>query len=62
MKLEYFKSHGRAMHIRMILWYCNVDFDDHYITSEEFAQNNKEGKYPGGQVPVLYLEDGECLS
>jgi len=62
MKLEYFKGHGRAMPIRMILWYCNIDFDDNYVTFEEFSQNKKDGKYPGNQVPVLYLQDGECLS
>ena len=62
MRLEYFKGHGRAMHLRMIMWYCNIDYDDCYITEEEFFQNKREGKYPASQVPVLYLEDGQCLS
>jgi len=38
MKLEYFPLHGRGMMIRMVLYYCNIDFDDVHVTMEDFAE------------------------
>lgn len=61
MKLEYFKLHGRAMMIRMALAYCNVEYQDYIVTSEEFYRKKKGGAYPLGQVPTLYLDDGTAL-
>ena len=61
MKLEYFGVHGRAMPIRMLLNYCNVEFEDSMVDFPTFGKNKAEGKYPMGQVPVLWTDDGREL-
>lgn len=62
MKLEYFGIHGRAIPIRLLLSYCNVPFEDHFLTFAEFGKKKAEGAYTSGQVPVLTLDDGTQLS
>ena len=62
MKLEYFGAHGRALMIRMTLAYGNVQFEDVHLTMEEFGANKAAGKYSGGQVPVLFMDDGSQLT
>ena len=62
MKLEYFQAHGRALMIRLALNYCNIQFEDAYVTLEEMQANKAAGKYPGGQLPILYLDDGTPLT
>ena len=61
-QLEYFPFHGRAMCLRMILWYCDASFDNKFSTPEEFGANKAAGKYPLGQLPVLYIEKGVQLA
>jgi len=45
----------------MILWWCNINYDDEFVTFEEFAENKAKGKYPNGQLPCLYVEDNVQL-
>lgn len=42
------------------LWIGGIPFDYIGLTREEFAANKAAGKYPFGQVPVMYV-DGECI-
>lgn len=58
MRLDYFGLHGRAISIRMALSYCQVEFEDNYLTFPQFGKLKKEGYYPMGQVPCLIHEDG----
>ena len=58
-KLEYFRAHGRALALRMILWYCKQNYDDEFVDHDQFVANKAAGKYRGGQLPVLFLPDGE---
>lgn len=53
--LEYFigglggqVSHGRAMSIRMLLWYTGVAYKDMKITPDEFAKKKMEDAYTFG--------------
>ena len=62
MKLEYFRAHGRAQQIRLILNYCKVEFEDVYLTREEFEANKLANKYNNGHVPCLFLDDGTQLN
>jgi len=32
------------------------------ITSEEFGARKEAGKYPGGQLPLFYLDDGTAMT
>ena len=57
MKLEYFPLHGRAMMIRLLLNYCNVQFEDKMVSHQEFGENKAKGVYKAGQVPVFYTDD-----
>ena len=61
MKLEYFPLHGRAMLIRLLLNYCNVQFEDKMVSFQEFGQNKANGVYALGQLPVFYLDDDTQL-
>jgi len=41
-RLEYFKSHGKACAIRMLLHHCQVPYEDSYLTREEWISSKKE--------------------
>ena len=58
MKLEYFRAHGRAQQIRLILDYCEIEYENIYLTKEEFEANRDANKYNNGHVPCLFLDDG----
>ena len=62
MRLDYFAIHGRAISLRMAFSYCNVEFEDNYITFKDLMWHKKKGTYPSGQAPVLHLDDGTMLS
>jgi glutathione S-transferase len=59
--IEYFNMRGRPEAGRYCLWMANIDFNDIRVKREEFAANKAKGKYPMGQVPVLYV-DGEMIN
>jgi len=46
--LEYFPLHGRAMVLRLLLFYCKVLFKDKFVTREMFVKKKMEGRYPLG--------------
>jgi len=58
--IEYFDIAGRAELARAALWIGNVPFEDIRLTREQFAENKAAGKYPFGQVPVMWV-DGEAM-
>ena len=47
--------------IRIILYYCKVQFEDKLITMEDFAERKASGFYELGQLPILTLENGTKL-
>ena len=47
-KLEYFPINGRALEIKLLLNYCNVEFEDVQLSFPEFGANAKAGKYTYG--------------
>lgn len=60
--LEYFDGrfdgqlqHGRAMPIRMLLWYTNVNYKDERISYEEFEKRKKADAYKFGTLPVMTI-------
>ena len=54
-KIIYFNEGGLAEPIRMILRYRGVNFEDIYITKEEWNNGEKE-KQPWGKLPVVTIE------
>lgn len=46
--------------LQAALWIGKIPFTDIRLTQAEFAANKAAGKYPNGQVPVMYV-NGECL-
>jgi len=58
--IEYFNMGGRAELTRAAFWIGGIPFDDIRVSGEEFGANKAAGKYPFGQLPVMYV-DGECI-
>ncbi len=48
MKLEYFPIHGRAIWLRLILHYANVQFEDKMVSFQDFGANKAQGVYAYG--------------
>ena len=44
MKLQYFPYHGRAIYLRMLLHYCNQDFEDEQIQPAEWKVRQESGE------------------
>jgi len=61
-RLEYFDLHGRALYIRMILWYAGVSHEDKRLSFEEFGAKKAAGEYIFGSLPVLTLPSGIQLN
>ena len=61
-KLYYFDLYGRAEEIRQALTLCGVAFEDVRVTGQTWLDLKVSGKCEFGQVPVLELDDGTCLS
>ena len=59
-RLEYFAGHGRAIDLRMALFYCQVDYDNHLLSINKQEFDNS--KYTYNQVPALFLPDGKQLT
>ena len=45
MKLIYFAGHGRGLPLRMILDYCNAEFEDERVKFEEFMPRKLAGEF-----------------
>jgi hypothetical protein len=56
MRLDYFGVHGRGIFIRLIFNYCNIKFQDNFLTFDQFMQ--RKAKTPHLQLPLLVLNDG----
>jgi len=65
-KLYYFDLYGRAEEIRQAFNLCGVAFEDIRVTREAWiemkASDTPTDKCEFGQMPVLELDDGTCLS
>ena len=59
-RLEYFAGHGRAIEIRMALFYCGVDYENHLLSANKKEFDNS--KYTYKQVPALFLLNGKQLT
>jgi len=46
----------------MLLWYCNIDYEDQRLTFPEFGKNKAEEMYQWGSLPVLTLTNGTTIS
>jgi len=52
--IEYFKCHGRAEPLRMLMAYKGISFTNHYISNEAWAELKKNKKlYPHSVLPVM---------
>jgi len=60
-ELVYFNIEGRAESIRLAFQCMNVEFRDVRISGKVFQTMKTAGKFPSGQVPVLFV-DGEALA
>ena len=56
---HYFDAYGRAENVRILLAYCNVNYDDHRIKMHEWGA--LKASFPGGQIPCLEFPDGTKL-
>lgn len=61
MNIEYFDLHGRALQLRMLAWYCNVQHKNTRRTFSEFAEIKNKGIYRFGSVPVVTFKDGSQM-
>lgn len=61
-KLYYFDIPGKGEAIRLACAHGGYALEDIRITKAEFAVLKENGKFPFGQVPLLELPTGECLS
>jgi hypothetical protein len=57
-ELKYFDVYGRAQQLRMMMYYCNVDFKDTRVSFEEFGKNKAAGEYTFGSLPIMILPNG----
>jgi len=46
----------------MLLWYCNIDYEDQRLTFFKFGKNKAEEMYQWGSLPVLTLKNGTTIS
>lgn len=61
-KLYYFNLPGKGEAIRLACAHSAFPLEDIRITRDEFIAMKESGKLPFGQVPLLELPSGECLS
>jgi len=62
MKLYYFDLYGKAECIRMTLHKAKVQYEDVRVTGDSWKKLKASDKCMFGQVPLLELNDGTCLS
>ena len=58
--LHYFDAYGRAESMRLVLKHAGVEFVDHRMTHEQWAEYKQQGTCEFGQVPSLEI-DGHHL-
>ena len=57
-KIESLENHGHAEPLRMILKYFDIDFENKYLTNEEWKELQEDKLlYPFGTLPVIVLGD-----
>ena len=61
-KLYYFDLPGKGEAIRLACAHGGFALEDIRITRDEFNAMKESGKLPFGQVPLLELPSGQCLS
>lgn len=61
-KLYYFDLAGKGEAIRLACAHSGFPLQDVRITKDEMLAMKEIGKLPFGQVPILELPTGECLS
>ena len=61
-KLYYFDIPGKGEAIRLACAHSGFALEDIRITRDQFIALKESGKLPFGQVPLLELPTGECLS
>ena len=52
--MVYVGVHGNGGSSRLILYYCNVDFDDYRMTMEEYLEKEGKGCFPN-DVPIFNM-------
>ena len=61
-KLYYFDIPGKGEAIRLASAHSGYPLEDVRLSRDEFMVMKESGKLPFGQVPLLELPTGECLS
>ena len=61
LQVQYFALHGRALHLKVMLYYANVDFDDEHVSTGGFIKRKVCGPLKYGTLPKLKLENGTLL-
>jgi glutathione S-transferase len=61
-KLYYFDLPGKGEAIRLACAHSGFALEDVRLSRAEFIAKKERGELPFGQVPVLELSEGVCLS